>query len=1193
MKKNNDTEETPQQKKHSTPSSSAQKPRRKSWRKRLFWTVTFLAILGYLINGPVTRRVVHHYLNKALEDQGMSGSVEIEGSILGGIEAKRLNYTGDQGIQKLNIESASVDYQLSKLIKGKVDSIQLNSVQTEIDIAKFQPSESEEHPTDWKKMLNELRPYLLSPEFSIKQLDVTLLNQGKRIAKWQLKALTHETSSDQIKLNQWLVSDGDGLTTPTQNATLTWDVESASLDGIEAIPNLKLADIQFNWNSGLSGKATIFFHDAQLDATVAEHIVIELVSGELESTEILKTLGDLGINLHVDFKGSKLNLDKLHISVPTKDLQKNFPHWDLDASLSISSAAWENYYLNNTTIQLGQKESNYTLNIDGTAIAAPVKIDIKGNWTAADSQTWWEHTKAEFLYDLKLSDKLLALIPESVVIPKDIQLKKTHLTGSIAGKLVNGKPIGIITKTEIDKVAIRDVNIPTLVLSNYWEREKTDTLEFSLMPKMTLAAPSAFHLEGNFNVQTQKYTAILDINTHTDQSPWVNQLANAYQLLVRLDKQLSFNWEGNGDLVAQTHAGELTTKNLKLSQIPQASQPEQPPIEFNLNGSYDWPRSLDLAQLTIEQENLFAELSLTWDGKAIFIRDSSIHRDGKRIAKIKGKLPFSAEITTAKQFFAQEQAWSLSVDTEKLLLEKIAALIPSKNFSKIKGLIQSNIKLTGSPKTPILKGSLDLQEVNDFLELGLGKIDIDADFNTQDKVFKLKGNLLENNQKRIALDLDIPFTPHQWLEDDNWLATIQKNTNLKGSAEIKQLPLERFTKLIPDLKKIEGLLDARAEFNGTIDSPKYNIHFNADLPLISLKNAGVDDIKNAHIEGMLDQDMIATGEITAKINGGKFLTNFNIDVKDPDQPIFDIQLTTDHALIYRNDIFASRANANLNLKGTLEDATLSGNVGIVESLFYKDIDLIPIGVPTSTVAEVTLPTLNSKAAEKLPVPAPFDQWKLDLTINTQDPILLRGNLGSGVIRGSIKALGTLSQPRLDGTLHAKQVKAKLPFSMLQVTDGRIIFKPNRGLIPNLEIKGKSQVGVHRVNLYVYGSADNPKTALSSLPALPENEIMTLLATGTTNSGLANRDVATFKTLQLLLLKLKQRHGNAEGNRLFKKLISGIQDLDLKIGETNELTGDKYASATAKLHDRWYLTAQIDNNQPPQTRGLIVFALRFR
>ena len=104
--------------------------------------------------------------------------------------------------------------------------------------------------------------------------------------------------------------------------------------------------------------------------------------------------------------------------------------------------------------------------------------------------------------------------------------------------------------------------------------------------------------------------------------------------------------------------------------------------------------------------------------------------------------------------------------------------------------------------------------------------------------------------------------------------------------------------------------------------------------------------------------------------------------------------------------------------------------------------------------------------------------------------------------------------------------------------------------------------------------------------------MTLLATGTTNAGLTNADVATFKTLQLLLLELKQRSEKPDGNRLFVKLLDGIDQLNLKVGEVNELTGEKFASATFKLHRRWFLSAQIDDGQPPQTRGLLIFALRF-
>ena len=239
----------------------------------------------------------------------------------------------------------------------------------------------------------------------------------------------------------------------------------------------------------------------------------------------------------------------------------------------------------------------------------------------------------------------------------------------------------------------------------------------------------------------------------------------------------------------------------------------------------------------------------------------------------------------------------------------------------------------------------------------------------------------------------------------------------------------------------------------------------------------------------------------------------------------------------------------------------------------------------SVNADINYDKIHNTKEEYLKNPRPIQSEQLEYDYDGS-----RGNVGKGRLEGSLKAAGTLSNPTLAGTLYARDVKAKLPFSFLTVGEGKIVFRPQNGLIPTLQINGKSQIGSHNVNLNVYGSADSPKTAFSSYPPLPEHEIMTLLATGTTNAGLENRDVATFKALQILLLELKDKSDQPGGNKLFSALLSGMEDLDLRVGEVDDLTGEKYASATVKLHERWYLTTQFDSSG--QTRGLVVFALRF-
>ena len=1163
-----------------TPEDTAdqkQKPKKRRWSRRIFWTLLILGIIAFLINGLAVRKTAQYFINQSLEEQGMTGSLEVTGSISSGFEINNLHYTGVQGIQSLDIDHMRLDYQLADLPDLKVDLLQAKNVNAVIDLAKFKPSEDDSEPTDWKQTLKELRPIIMNPEIDLENLDITILDQGKKLLHWKLGALKHQANSDEIKLEQWLISDANNLSPPEQSASLVWTDGKLTSQQLKVLPELTLGKINFEWEPELKGKAILIYRDATIEANIDENTTLKLSKGNIHSADILKTLSTFGIK--IDPLDADLVLNKLDLNIPTKQIESPIPDWNIASTIGIKSAHYEAYNIQNTTIQFQQQTANYHININGTAIQAPLNLDIKGSWQDSKSEIWWESTNAELSFQTQLNDQILALIPDLEQLPNELKINQTKISGQLSTQITHSQPNNTNAKIELSKMMIKNAPIPTLGISAHLNNNK---LNFNLRTK----ASPAIIIDGEIDTNILSYKASLLADTKINKSPWMNAFAEIYESPVLLSNKLDLQWNGSGNITSNTHQGSITSKDLILKQ------PENAPVKINLTADYDWPNSLNIENISIEQQELFANCSFTWDGQQIIIQDSEIQRHGEAIANITGKIPFNTDIDDSTKFFAQPTPWEIIIDTDELKLSRMAEILQTTTELKPTGTLQTTLQISGSPLEPQINGNLNLKSLNDIFELGLNDIDLSTNLSTRNNKLLIDGNILEAGTELVTLDLQLPFTPHQWLQDDNLLETFEKNSQINGSAEIKRLPLNRLTTFVPELEKIEGMLDLSAKFTGTIAEPKYKIEYLAELPIISLKDAGVDDITNVKITGLIDQSMILNSDLVAKINGGNFSVSAVVDVNDPEAPIFNVNLLTNHALVYRDDVFAMRANAKINLAGTIEQATISGDLGIVESLFYKDIDLIPIGIPSS-VETVSLPSIDTEVNETLPIPPPFDQWKLNLKINTIDPILIRGNIGSGRVKGTIKVNGNLAKPSLDGTLLAQKIKAKLPFSILDINNGKIIFKPNKGFIPELDIRGKSQVGVHRVILNAYGSADDPKLTLSSYPALPENEIMTLLATGTTNSGLEDRDVATFKTLQLLLLELKQRSDRPGGNKLFSKVLGGIDNLDLKVGETNQLTGDKYASATAKLHRRWFLTAQIDNNQPPQTRGLLIFALRFR
>jgi len=173
------------------PSKKPKKPkkkisRKKKWGKRLLWFLVIIAILTFFINGIIARKTAEHFLNETLEDQGMTGSHTVEGTIGSGLKVLDLDYTGEQGLQKLKADRAEVSYSISGLLDRKIKLVALENTTAIIDINKFPTTEETTEEEEDKEPFNkedlaDLRHIILSPEINITNLDVTILQDGAKL----------------------------------------------------------------------------------------------------------------------------------------------------------------------------------------------------------------------------------------------------------------------------------------------------------------------------------------------------------------------------------------------------------------------------------------------------------------------------------------------------------------------------------------------------------------------------------------------------------------------------------------------------------------------------------------------------------------------------------------------------------------------------------------------------------------------------------------------------------------------------------------------------------------------------------------------------------------------------------------------------------------------------------------------------
>ncbi len=100
--------------------------------------------------------------------------------------------------------------------------------------------------------------------------------------------------------------------------------------------------------------------------------------------------------------------------------------------------------------------------------------------------------------------------------------------------------------------------------------------------------------------------------------------------------------------------------------------------------------------------------------------------------------------------------------------------------------------------------------------------------------------------------------------------------------------------------------------------------------------------------------------------------------------------------------------------------------------------------------------------------------------------------------------------------------------------------------------------------------------------------MTLLATGTTTSGLEDPQAASSRALQLLAEEL--RRGRFGFGKRLRPLLSLLDRVDFTLAEEDPYSSAKFSTATVKLTDRWYVTAGL--GEEGNSRVLAIWRFRF-
>ncbi|HEX8925810.1 MAG TPA: translocation/assembly module TamB domain-containing protein, partial [Terriglobales bacterium] len=189
---------------------------------------------------------------------------------------------------------------------------------------------------------------------------------------------------------------------------------------------------------------------------------------------------------------------------------------------------------------------------------------------------------------------------------------------------------------------------------------------------------------------------------------------------------------------------------------------------------------------------------------------------------------------------------------------------------------------------------------------------------------------------------------------------------------------------------------------------------------------------------------------------------------------------------------SSSANAELSLVGSMQNATLSGDVTVTRLGFNHEFDF------ALYLARSKQPQTNIVDVE-----SPLNHLHMDVHIVSTPELNVQTSLARFSGNLDLRLRGTALRPVILGRVNILDGDLAFNATKYHVERGDVTFSNPVKIEPNLDLEASARVRDYDITLGFHGTLDKLNTTYRSDPPLPTQDIIALLALGRTREESAN------------------------------------------------------------------------------------------
>lgn len=1124
-----------------------------------------MLVLGLVwLNGPGFRLIAPRIARHFLENLGLRGNFAIEGNLTGGLSFSDLRIEGDSTLASLTIDRVIPDYEWRGLVKGRLEGLTLDGVHADLRLGVGEPNESARPPLDLTKLVQTLRSVrerVIPLELDLKNVSLAATRDGKPVLRLAPSRLSHRTGSDDLTLNLGVITDATGREWPAQQSTITWSPENLSVPRLDPFPGVSVSDLVVELPVGgePSLEARLGIDDAVFVITSSPGFAaakIDLREGHLQVEQTAKRFG-LEIPAAARLTSLAVELEQI---LPDPKAANG------TARLLFENLAWKDWSAPELSMDatLGADQSSVVAH--GVVLGTGFSLDATAPVTRGEKTFTLGDAQGRFAIEdvpkalRELAARFPAIDPEAPVPPSVVD-------GNFNVSFVANKPQAATADAVLKS---KDVTLASPVsIKSRWSSGQP------LAAELTLDGLAA---TATYQPGPATYQGTLDFDEFS--SARIDRWLAIFKVKPGGTASLTGKWSGGGELKTRKHRGELS-----LVQGTWSREALDPVTAIGTL-RYDWPAGFETQGLRLQTNDQTVALDAALAKGLLELRHFLWSQGNEELAEGTASLPVPADFSKWRDTLANDaRPAAVSINSRVLSLGLLKQWVPALEKLDARSTGQLQLNVSGTYAAPIVAAMLEARDLRSPAQPKLPPADLKIVLAARDGRLTIDGAATAPDFQPAVIKASMGFRPSEWAGNPAKF----KEEAISARIDLPRLDLARFTTLAPAAAQVSGIVVGNVVVAGKVGKPEATGRLDLTGGGIRMNDPRVPVIEGIAATVDLGLDRIVLKNLKSNVAGGSLTGEGSIAITDGKLGNLDFRLRGDHLPVMRNELLILRANADLRLQGTWENAALTGTVGTVDSIFYRDIELLPIGQPFTGPGAAALPRIDPPRSQAATMPVPFRDWGLNVTVRTEEPFLIRGNFATGEVEGNIRVGGTLGTPAPDGVVRITDFRASLPFSTLSVPSGTATFTPATGFDPILEIRGTAEPRPYRVTIYAHGRASDPQLVLTSNPPLPENEIMTLLATGTTTSGLEDPQAASSRALQLLVEEM--RRGRFRIGRQLRPLLALLDRVDFSLAESDPYSSTSYSTATLAITDRWFLSAGLASSG--SSRVLVIWRFSFR